>query len=200
MLSFWCQTTLIETELNTKEIKFESAFSVYLCQNWESHPKILVNTVFWRMRVVPDNTRRRCNSLVLGTVAFFFYFNRSCLQSYMFTWLWNLFRDDVKVQCCIHTSKLLKNQQLLIIYQVIVHAIVCWLLRNFCRYDHFITSVRYATNVLTRIRVSLSKTHNFTRINRQTKNLRRHINKLPWIVISYTKIGLIMFYFKCILT
>lgn len=140
-----------------------------------------------------------CNSLVFGTVEVF-YFKRLALDSYMFAWLRNLFRDDVKVQCCILISKLLKYQQFLINLSSYLHAIVCWLLHNFCRYDHFIPSVRYASNVFTRIRVSLSKTYKFTRINRQTKNLRRHINKLPWIVISYTKIGLIMFYFKCILT
>lgn len=79
--------TLIETELNTKEIKLESAFSVYLCQHLESHSKVLVNTVFWRVRVVLDNTRRRCNSLVLGTVEFFSIlidqpFIATCLHDY----------------------------------------------------------------------------------------------------------------------
>lgn len=171
-----------------------------MCQHLESHSKVL-NTVFWRMRVVLDNTRRRSLAIPLffWTVEVF-YFKRLALDSYMFAWLRNLFRDDVKVQCCILISKLLKYQQFLINLSSYLHAIVCWLLRNFCRYDHFIPSVRYASNVFTRIRVSLSKTYKFTRINRQTKNLRRHINKLPWIVISYTKIVLIMFYFKCILT
>lgn len=171
-----------------------------MCQHFESHSKVL-NTVFWRMRVVLDNTRRRSLAIPLFFLTVeVFYFKRLALDSYMFAWLRNLFRDDVKVHCCILISKLLKYQQFLINLSSYLHAIVCWLLRNFCRYDHFIPSVRYASNVFTRIRVSLSKTYKFTRINRQTKNLRRHINKLPWIVISYTKIGLIMFYFKCILT